>query len=71
MDTFSPHKWFRNQYLNENDNHVMTPDEFIKKELPFIHSWDDIQYTDLLSAMGQYAKYISDWEINNYRNSQR
>jgi hypothetical protein len=68
MDNFSPHKWFRNQYLNENENHVMSPDEWIKKELQYIYNdGNDIDYFDALQAMEGYAKYISEWEINNYR----
>ena len=73
MDNFSPHKWFRNQYLNENENHVMSPDEWIQNNMEEIDSYqDNYSWSDLSEAMEGYAKYISEWEINNYRqNNQR
>ena len=68
MDNFSPHKWFRNQYLNENENHVMSPDEWIQNNMEEIDSYqDNYSWGDLSEAMEGYAKYISEWEINNYR----
>lgn len=68
MDNFSPHKWFRNQYLNENENHVMSPDEWIQNNMEEIDSYqDNYSWSHLSEAMEGYAKYISEWEINNYR----
>lgn len=65
---FNTNKWFKNQYLKENNNHVLSPQEYLEKELPHIYSYgNDIDYLDALQAMEEYAKYISDWEINNYR----
>ena len=65
---FNTNKWFKNQYLKENNNHVLSPQEYLKEELPHVYyDGKDIDYLDVLQAMEEYAKYISDWEINNYR----
>jgi hypothetical protein len=65
---FNTNKWFKNQYLKENNNHVLSPQEWIQQNMPNIDSFqDNYSWDDLSTAMEEYAKYISDWEINNYR----
>jgi len=54
---FDIHQW-QAKFLQEGNNYRLSPDEFLKKEMPHIESWKKIEYDDLLTAMEEYADYV-------------
>jgi len=68
MDNFSPHKWFRNQYLNENDEPPSTGKEILYKltdnDYSYVpHELKDLSYHTDRNLLGKhlgYTKYTNE-----------
>lgn len=58
-DNFNHHAWIRNQHLKENQDNILSPQEYLKKYLPHVYNdGNDIDYFDALQAMEDYAEYV-------------
>jgi len=58
-DTFDQYKWFKNQYLNENEAaDTMNMQEWINSTYPDIYLSDSISYDDLVDVMEAWTSYI-------------
>jgi hypothetical protein len=58
-DTFDQYKWFKNQYLNENETAgIMNMQEWIQETHPQIYLSDSISYDDLVYVMETWTSYI-------------
>lgn len=58
---FNIHNW-QAKFLQEGkSNYRLSPDEFLKKEMPHIERWKKIEYDDLLTAMEEYADYVDNF----------
>ena len=56
-NNFDIHNW-QAKFLQEGSNYRLSPDEFLKQEMPHIKSWEGVEYTDVLTAMEEYADYV-------------